>query len=163
MQVFILVYAILAQGQIVITPGVSNAALISNLAGQGISISNISMHCNTAAYGTFTNGATSSIGLNNGLLLTTGGATLAADTNSNTGQTDCWNDTLVDADLSTLEPLAIIDPCIIEFDMVPQCNQLTIRYVFGSEEYPNMYLQVIMMPLVFLSAGQTHWEGIITV
>lgn len=136
LQVFILVYAVVAQGQIVITPGVSNAALISNLAGQGVSISNISMHCNTAAYGTFTNGATSSIGLNNGLLLTTGGATLAADTNSNNGQTDCWDDTLVDVDLSTLEPLAIIDPCIIEFDMVPQCNQLTIRYVFGSEEYP---------------------------
>ncbi len=134
--VFTVVYAMLAQSQIVITPGVSNAALISNLAGQGISISNISMHCNTAAYGTFTNGAASSIGLNNGLLLTTGGATLAADTNSSNGQTDCWDDTLVDADLSTLEPLAIIDPCIIEFDMVPQCNQLTIRYVFGSEEYP---------------------------
>lgn len=136
LQIITLVYTVMAQGQIVITPGVSNAALISNLAGQGISISNISMHCNTAAYGTFTNGAASSIGLNNGLLLTTGGATLAADTNSSNGQTDCWDDTLVDVDLSALEPLAFIDPCIIEFDMVPQCSQLTIRYVFGSEEYP---------------------------
>ena len=39
-------------------------------------------------------------------------------------------------ELTSLEPLATNDCCILDFDVVPSCNTLRIRFVFGSEEYP---------------------------
>ena len=43
---------------------------------------------------------------------------------------------LADPELQSLEPLAEYDCCILEFDVIPTCNTLLIRFVFGSEEYP---------------------------
>jgi gliding motility-associated-like protein len=44
--------------------------------------------------------------------------------------------TCSDPQLASLDPDAVNDCCILEFDVTPQCNQLTIKFIFGSEEYP---------------------------
>lgn len=120
--------------QLNVNSSVSPSQMVSALIGQGATVSNVSINCVTGAYGTFTSSGTN-LGINNGILLTTGSATGAIGPNNTTSSVDNWYYG-PDGDLATIEPLATNDPCIFEFDIVPQCNSLQIRFVFGSEEYP---------------------------
>ena len=91
------------------------------------------------AYGPFTNGASTNLGINNGILLTTGSADTAGSPNTTSGfdVSICVGTTTSDPDIIAIDPTAVNDVCILEFDLVPKCDSLTIRFVFGSEEYPN--------------------------
>lgn len=55
----------------------------------------------------------------------------------NDENTSSWNWGVVinDPDLIALEPQAVNDVCIMEFDIIPSCDTLQINYVFASEEY----------------------------
>lgn len=48
-----------------------------------------------------------------------------------------WNTVVNDPDLMAIDPDAVNDVCILEFDILPTCDTLKINYVFASEEYPN--------------------------
>ncbi|MDQ3112076.1 MAG: SprB repeat-containing protein, partial [Bacteroidota bacterium] len=122
--------------QLTVTPNPSIATLISNLAGQGLTVTNVVLNCPTGAYGTFANGNTTNVGLTNGILLTTGSATNAIGPNNSTSAGTCNGTSGSDPQLILIEPQATEDLCVLEFDIVPQCNNLQIRFVFGSEEYP---------------------------
>ncbi len=122
--------------QIQITPGVSATALVNSFAGTGITISNVSLNCPTNAYGIFSNGNTTNIGLTNGVILTTGNASGVAGPNSSGSFGVCNGTSGGDPNLLAINPYATEDNCTLEFDLIPQCNQLGIRFVFGSEEYP---------------------------
>lgn len=113
--------------------------MISSLIGQGIAVSNVQLNCAQGAYGTFNNGATTNLGINNGILLTTGSADTAGSANATSGLdvSICVGTILNDPDLTAIDPTANNDVCILEFDLIPKCDSLTIRFVFGSEEYPN--------------------------
>jgi gliding motility-associated-like protein len=120
----------------VVAAGVGPAAIVNSLVGQGMTVSNITLNCPSNAYGTFSNGNTTNIGLTNGIMLTTGSVTNAIGPNNSPSTGTCNGTSAVDAQLVSLDPQAVNDPCILEFDVVPQCNTLQIRFVFGSEEYP---------------------------
>ncbi len=124
------------KAQLVVTPNVGSAALVANLVGMGMTVSNVTLNCPSNAYGTFSNGNTTNIGLTNGILLTTGSAVNAIGPNNSTSAGTCNGTSANDPQLISLDPQATHDPCILEFDVVPQCNTLQIRFVFGSEEYP---------------------------
>jgi gliding motility-associated-like protein len=124
------------RAQINITPGGAPATIISNLVGAGLTVSNVALNCPVNAYGTFSNGLTTNIGISNGIILTTGSATNVIGPNNSASMGTCNGTSGSDPQLSVIEPLATEDLCVLEFDIVPQCNQLTIRFVFGSEEYP---------------------------
>lgn len=94
------------------------------------------MNCPSTAYGSFANGNTTNIGINNGILLTTGSASMAIGPNNSASQGQCNNTSSSDPQLIAIEPQATYDLCVLEFDIIPECSQLTIRFVFGSEEYP---------------------------
>ncbi len=123
-------------GQINLTPGGSAAAILSAFVGNGLSITNATINCPSNAYGTFANGNTTTVGINNGIILTTGSISTAAGPDNAPDATTCNNTSINDPDLQSLDPQAGYDPCILEFDFVPHCDSLTIRFVFGSEEYP---------------------------
>jgi gliding motility-associated-like protein len=125
----------LVKAQLVVNPNVTIAQLMTALTGQGLTVSNVSLNCPTGAYGTF-NGSSSNIGMTNGILLTTGNVNNAVGPNTIGSATTCNGTSVFDPQLQSLEPLATNDVCILEFDIVPQCNNLQIRFVFGSEEYP---------------------------
>lgn len=125
-----------AQAQLTVTPGGTPAAIVNGLIGGGMTVSNVTMNCPTNAYGTFANGNTTNLGLTNGILLTTGNATMAIGPNNIASQGFCNNTSSSDPQLVAIEPAATYDLCVLEFDIVPECSQLTIRFVFGSEEYP---------------------------
>jgi gliding motility-associated-like protein len=122
--------------QLVINTAVTATTLVNSLIGQGMTVSNITLNCTQGAYGTFTNGNTTNMGITNGIMLTTGQCTNAMGPNNSPSAGTCNNTMFADPQLTAIEPQATNDPCILEFDVVPQCNNLQIRFVFGSEEYP---------------------------
>lgn len=121
--------------QLVVNSAVTPQQLVNAFIGAGLTVSNITMNCPTGAYGTF-NGTASNIGMANGALLTTGTVQNAVGPNTIGSQTWCNGTIFSDPQLTSIEPLATEDVCILEFDIVPSCSTLTINFVFGSEEYP---------------------------
>lgn len=134
--VVFLLSAFSMRAQLVVTPGGAPATIVNSLIGGGMTVSNVTMNCPTVAYGTFSNGNTTNLGLTNGVLLTTGDATMAVGPNTLASQGFCNNTSSSDPQLVAIEPAATYDLCVLEFDIVPECSQLTVRFVFGSEEYP---------------------------
>ncbi|HEU4717250.1 MAG TPA: choice-of-anchor L domain-containing protein [Bacteroidia bacterium] len=124
------------KAQLTVNTSVTANQLISSLLGGGLNVSNVTLNCAPGAYGTFSNGNTTNIGINNGIMLTTGQAANAIGPNNSASAGTCNGTSGADPQLTALEPLATEDPCILEFDMVPTCNNLQISFVFGSEEYP---------------------------
>jgi len=126
-----------AQAQLQVQSNTGLTTLMNALIGGGLTISNVTLNCDTGAYGTFGNGNSTSLGINNGILLTSGHVnnSLGPDVNA-MSMSSCPNTSANDPDLMAIDPQATHDPCILEFDIVPSCNQLTLRFVFGSEEYP---------------------------
>ncbi len=123
--------------QISILAGGSTFEMGSALAGNGVTIIGTpSINCGPTSYGSFSNGQSTNLGITNGVLLTTGSAEGAAGPNNSMGYT--WQNftTLNDPDLTTIVASAVNDVCMFELDVVPQCDSLTIRFIFGSEEYP---------------------------
>ncbi|MEO5642874.1 MAG: choice-of-anchor L domain-containing protein [Bacteroidia bacterium] len=135
---FILSFLLLteAKAQLTINSAVTPTQLVSSLLGGGLSVSNISLNCPSGASGTFSNGNTTNIGISNGIILTTGQATNAIGPNNSASAGTCNGTSGSDPQLVAIEPLATHDMCVLEFDMVPNCNTLQIRFVFGSDEYP---------------------------
>lgn len=123
--------------------------LVQNvLLGEGVQVSNVrfngsssTINCN--AIGTFSttaDSATTSIGLREGILITTGNINGAPGPNSSPRQTTHYTCSgYQDASLIPLtnDPDAVLYNCsVLEFDFVPQSDSVGFRYVFASEEYP---------------------------
>lgn len=96
--------------------------------------------CPEGASGLFFNGDQTDLGLNKGILLTTGSAQLALGPN-NIGSAGFPHNAPGDNDLDILSALGgniieSFDACILELDVYANTNEITFEYVFGSEEYP---------------------------
>ncbi|HTA83449.1 MAG TPA: choice-of-anchor L domain-containing protein [Bacteroidia bacterium] len=131
-----LLYSFHVQGQLTVTTPVSNAVLQASLFGPGLTISNLAVNGTASQYGTFVeNGG---LGLNSGVILTNGNAIGAIGPNdSNTIASTCVGTSSSDACIQSLTTGTQHDPCIITFTIIPNCDTLTMQYVFGSEEYPD--------------------------
>jgi hypothetical protein len=134
---FLLLFSLTGYSQLAVTPRGTPQQIVSAFVAAGLNVSNVTISCGATQYGTF-NGSASNIGLQNGVLLTSGSATLAQGPNNAGGDGYCWSTGPMpaDSDLIIVEPLAVYDKCVLEFDLVPNCSELTIRFVFASEEYP---------------------------
>lgn len=132
-----LIAALTGKAQLLVSPNSNAGALVNQIVGNNVTITNPVLICNSAATGLFISNG-SNIGLNNGILLTTGKATGAIGPNNLKDYSDCFNSssTFSDPNILAIEPEAKYDGCILEFDIKPICNTLQIKYVFGSEEYP---------------------------
>lgn len=122
-------------GQITVDTTVSAQDLVNAISGQGVIITNVNLNCPSGAYGTFTSGG-GNLGMTDGILLTTGDASQAIGPNALGSTSGGPCNSLTDNDLIVIEPQATQDVCLLEFDITPQCDTLTLEYVFGSEEYP---------------------------
>lgn len=96
--------------------------------------------CANGAYGTFIAGDKTDLGLNKGLLLTSGNPNLVVGPNTQTGA-GASNGFPGDADLNILSNLQgngslSNDACVVEVDVFVYTNELKFEYIFGSEEYP---------------------------
>lgn len=122
-------------GQISVTANQSAAALAQRLAGNGISITNATLTCAASANGAFTV-TSSNLGLDSGIVLTTGNAVAVAAPEP--ALTSVNNNTNGDPALQALSGASTTrDACILQFDLVPKGDTVKFEYVFGSEEYIN--------------------------
>ncbi|MBC7411125.1 MAG: choice-of-anchor L domain-containing protein, partial [Bacteroidia bacterium] len=112
----------------------SNAAqLAQNLAGPGVQILNPVLDCGTTSTGFFTATGTN-LGLGSGIVLSTGGPNEASLAPNSFGAGSGIS--IDDADLATITIRKQYDVCKLEFDIVPNCTQIDVNYVFASVEYP---------------------------
>ncbi|MES2131786.1 MAG: choice-of-anchor L domain-containing protein [Bacteroidota bacterium] len=121
--------------QLSVAPNQTATNLANYLLGGGVTITNAQLTCPTNANAIFTNGATTNLGLNSGIVLTTGSAANIANGNGTNSS--------VNNGASGIPQMAPIsgtssnyDGCMLEFDINPKCSPLNIRYKFASEEYP---------------------------
>lgn len=128
--------------QLVVDTVPTAAQVISSLQGPGVTISNLTINCHPEAYGTFNATATSLGSMTSGLLLTSGYASSAVGPdNSGIIASQCWGTTSTDTNLTAIintgtTGVAVHDACIMNFDITPSCDSLSLNFVFGSEEYP---------------------------
>ncbi|HRF38873.1 MAG TPA: choice-of-anchor L domain-containing protein, partial [Saprospiraceae bacterium] len=110
--------------------------LVRDIFARGIcnSISNISTIGPATGIGYFENGL-SSIGLDKGIILSTGPITNAPGPNNLTDKSGDFNYNGGDPDLNLLANTGVRDRAGLEFDFVPLDSFVTFRYVFASEEY----------------------------
>ena len=98
------------------------------------------LDCPEGAYGIFSNGDNTDLGLSQGVLLTTGSVANSIGPNFNTGASRN-NNAPGDMDLDSLSVLfgdgdLSEDACVLELDVFAATDELAFEYVFGSEEYP---------------------------
>jgi len=129
-----------------LTHGLTPNDLANMLAGNGVTISNVTYTGALNAAGEFSGGTT--IGGSNGFGFDSGVA-LSTGSVQGTGGTDhgilgpnddpaytVANGTPGDADLDALvTPSTTFDAAVLEFDVTPTVGEISFRYVFGSEEY----------------------------
>lgn len=135
-----------SQGQLIITPQPDAVALAQRLAGEGVTISNVSFTGNPLMAGYFLNRANrTQLGIDSGIVLTTGrarsaGANFGVDGNGvtpaiNVDASTGWN-LPGDPDLSiAIGSNDLEDACVLEFDFTPLGDSIRFNYVFSSEEY----------------------------
>jgi len=114
------------------------AAALAHLNGPNVVLSNaISQTIDPQQVGVFSD-STASIGLDSGLVISTGIIYGLLGPNNIPNMTLGGGFFASDPDLSLMSLLTasvIGDPGILQMDLVPQGDTLEIRYVFGSEEY----------------------------
>lgn len=119
---------------IVITPTSGGNALATSILGTGITISNLSYTGATNQAGLFTGGIASGIGIQTGILLTSGDATLVDNVNDQDNATGDLS-TGGDADLDAIIGGTTYDANVLEFDFESAGGNLFFNYAFASEEY----------------------------
>lgn len=111
------------------------------LLGQGMRVGNITYTGPSASLGYFKS-ANNAIGVESGILLSTGKIAEATGPNNSPWTTTSFTPVKSktrpkgDRDLNRISKSVTYDVCILEFDFIPFNNRITLSYVFGSEEYP---------------------------
>lgn len=119
-----------------ITPFDSAENLAQNLVGDGVTISNVSYTGAQVASGYFTGGIAAGIGIESGIVLTSGYASNLQGT-SNTSDDRTGDNGLIGYDLlnGLIPGYSTQDATILSFDFLSIGDAAYFNYVFGSEEY----------------------------
>lgn len=114
---------------------VTPSDLVEKIIGTGIAYSNVTYTGANIASGLFTGGTSAGLGLDDGVILSSGWAINTIGPNASPSIT-AVNGVPGDLDLDALViPITTFDASVLEFDFVPTGPNLEIRFVFGSEEY----------------------------
>ena len=121
-----------ANAQITITDSLSLPDVAQLLEGLNVSIQNVTVNCAGSAMGQFS--GPSEMQIEEGLVLTTGSASLVAGPVGNFASD--YPNTPGDADLTAaVGGMPTYDACVLEFDCIPTGDTLLFNFSFGSEEY----------------------------
>ena len=108
----------------------------------------------------FFEGSQSNLGLNAGLLITTGSYIYAPGPNDNESATGVM-DVGGDADLSALiDNYPTFDAAVVEFDLVATTDLISLEYVFGSEEYLEFVGSSFNDIFAFFISGGTEYPAL---
>ncbi|HXH18837.1 MAG TPA: choice-of-anchor L domain-containing protein, partial [Chitinophagales bacterium] len=123
------------------------------LLGACVDVFNVEYTGAPEAIGYFSNGG--SLGLQNGILLTTGSTDVAVGPNNAPDATYIAGQP-GDSDLESAAGLSsnsTFDACVLEFDFIPYNNTITFNYIFASEEYPEYVCSAFNDAFAFLVTG----------
>jgi len=137
----ILLTSVRAGAQLAVTDNQTAAQLVQRLTGEGVVVLNPTLNCAGIANGVFNVTGTSNLGIDSGIVLTSGRA-MSTPTDEgvngpNTGDGPSQGNNFPgDPDLNTiLNGLSSNDVCRLEFDFVPAGDSIKFDYVFASTEY----------------------------
>ncbi|MBV6517998.1 MAG: LamG domain-containing protein [Candidatus Brocadia sp.] len=108
--------------------------LAESLVGEGVSVSNATFTGANVAGGSFSDGLSNGIGIEGGVVLSSGDISFVNGPNMSDEFT-IINNTFGDSDLDMLVGDFTCDAAVLEFDFIPTGNTLSFQYVFASEEY----------------------------
>lgn len=132
--------------QLTTSTALSPAELVESvLVGDGVTVSGVTYTGDAEAIGSF-NGASTNLGLNSGIILTTGtvknevgglgGEQRGPFGPNDTGSAGKANGQPGYGALTSIAGVETENAAILEFDFVPLSDTVRFRYVFGSDEYP---------------------------
>ncbi len=143
---------------ITVDPTITNQDIIEATASPLTQVTIDTIICANGSIGTFESPESSNLGLEKGLILSSGFITGAPGPNNDFANNA--SDQMLtpgDADLDYLSSLGSgdlsNDACIVELDVFVNTNELTFEYVFGSEEYPEFVLNGFNDIFAFLASG----------
>ncbi len=118
------------------------------------------INCDNGSYGNFEAGDATDLGLERGLLLTSGDINWALGPNTSDGFGNPNADRFLpgDPDLDALsvefgDGTLSQDACILELDVVAATDELTFEYIFGSDEYTEFVNSTFNDIFAFLISG----------
>ncbi|RYZ47411.1 MAG: hypothetical protein EOP49_21415 [Sphingobacteriales bacterium] len=150
--VLLLVCCSRSHAQLDVTTNSSAIALAQRIAGEGVSISNVTLTGNPNMTGFFVNRGNNKVGIDSGIVITNGraqtqGGSIGVNGNGNATAAVVRADNKFarpgDADLAAAIGILVSrgkDACILEFDFIPQGEKIQFNYVFSSEEYDPQYV-----------------------
>lgn len=129
---------------ITVIPNIEDQDIIDFVSTPVTTVEITNIDCASGAFGLFEAGDDTDLGLERGLLLSTGNLDWAVGPNSDDGFGNSFiadNGFPGDPDLDYLSTILgdftnSQDACIVELDVFVATDELTFEYVFGSEEYP---------------------------
>ena len=142
-----------------VDPNVDALTIGEAIRGPGTVISNIVLNCPSGQYGVFS-GDNSDLGLETGILLTTGVALDAIGPNIQSDEIEIspGREDSGDSDLEALGGLLgdltpTFDACVLELDVIVDTDELVFDYTFGSEEYPEFVENAVNDIFAFFISG----------
>jgi len=108
--------------------------IVQNILGAGISYSNVVYTGDSTAIGDFSGGNAPGIGIDNGIVLSTGLAMNALGPNELSG-TSFSHSLPGDLDLDAISGGTTYDACVLEFDFIPTTSLVYVEFILGSDEY----------------------------
>ena len=126
--------------------------LANQLVGSGISVSNISFTGSNLSAGNFSEGL-AIVGFDSGIILSSGAVldTIGPNISDSTSTELFLNG---DPDLTTLSGYPTNDATVLEFDFVPDQDQVSFQFTFASEEYNEYVHSVFNDVFAFYINGQ---------
>jgi hypothetical protein len=125
--------SIAVPAQVTVSPAGSPSNIASFLTGFGITITNVTVSCDSNAVGYFS-ASNNNLGIVSGLALTTGSIYNLAGPHTQFASTA--NNFPGDPDITSIAQMQSFDACVLEMDCVPDYDTLYFNFIFGSEEYP---------------------------
>lgn len=135
--VFVLFYCIAGSSQLTIDKTTySLQQLVENVLinNPDVVVSNVTLAGNADQIAYF-NGASTNLGINSGVVLSSGDVIDAVGPNNQAGKGTDLQTNIADIDLEILSSNFSFDAVTLEFDFVPNGNFINFNFVFASEEY----------------------------
>ena len=114
--------------------GITAQQMVNNILGAGIISSNVQYIGAPVASGIFSGGSAAGIGVDEGIILSSGAAQYAIGPNNESAASKV-NGLPGDANLNGLG-YTTFDASVLEFDFIPEQDAVSFSFVLGSEEYP---------------------------
>lgn len=150
-------YPFIVHAQYSVDTTLSTNQYVEKLLGPGVSFSNFILEGDRQAIGFFEN-ANSQLGINKGIILSTGKAS------SSNGNSSLFAGEFNEQGLANIpelaayvpncfEPGATNDGIILQFDFIPQFDSIALNFVFASEEYDEYVCAYFNDAFAFLISG----------